>query len=141
MLASRVPPPGPSRCLSILGLDAPVRILVWLGAAVVAHDLVLLPAYTALHRLARAAGRVERAPASRLPILHHVLAPAALSLTLLLAWTPLLFGPGEPTFTAASGLTTDAYLGRWLALSAGLFGLSAVVYGLRRLYQRVSSRT
>ena len=65
-------------------------------------------------------------------MLPHVAAPAAISALAALTWIALLLQAGEPTFRRASGLTTDVYLGRWLALSAGLFACSALVYAVRR---------
>jgi hypothetical protein len=125
-----------SRALDLAG--RPERVLVWFGGSIVAHDLVLLPAYAFVGTLLLAL----LAPAARrtrvgIAALNHVRLPALLSGLLLLVWYPLVAGPADRSFTRATGLGKDVYLGRWLALTAGLFACSAIVFlvrlpGLRR---------
>jgi hypothetical protein len=104
-------------------LEAAAEVLVWLAAAIVLHDLVLLPAYSGLDRVAaRATGRA----------VNHVRVPAALSLLLLLVFLPVISGKGDGAFARASGAPFEGYLGRWLLVSAGFFAVSAAIFVIRR---------
>ncbi len=116
--------------LSLTG--RPERWLIWFGGGIVAHDFILLPAYSLLGLLAVAA----LAPSARrtrvgIAALNHLRLPALLSGLLLLVWYPLILGPGGRTFTRASGLSKDIYLERWLIVTACLFALSALVLLIR----------
>ena len=44
---------------------------------------------------------------------------------------PGIIEQGAPTFRAATGLTQDVFLGRWLLLTAAMFAISAVIYVIR----------
>ena len=101
-----------------------LRYLAWFLGAVLLHDLVLVPAYTALDRGATAV--VGRGA------INHLRVPALLSGLLLLLFAPVVLQRGEPAFTNASGLTQDVYLGRWLLITGVLFAGSALLYVLRR---------
>ena len=124
--------------LSLTG--RPERWLIWFGGGIVAHDFLLLPFYSLLGLFAVAA----LAPSARrtragIAALNHLRLPALLSALLLLVWYPLILGPGGRTYARASGLSKDAYLGRWLILTAALFALSALILlirlpGLRRAH-------
>ncbi len=95
------------------------------------HDLVLFPLYAAADRALVAAAR------GRVPLINHVRVPAlGAGLALLMFW-PGIVRQGEATHLAATGLDQAPYLGRWLALSALLFGASAVLYGARVAARRV----
>lgn len=108
----------------------PLTVLLWLGGAVVAHDFVVLPLYTAafwlISRVARTRGDRRRAA-----IVHHLVAPTALSGLLFLVWMPLILRLSEGNYRPTTGMTQDPYLERWLGLTAGLFVISAVVYAVR----------
>ena len=125
-------------CVAVAGyavlrwLDSPsaVRLVVWFAGAVIAHDLVLFPVYSALDRLLRRGTRTSRA---RIPVVNHVRVPALLSGLLLLVWFPLVFRKPDAAYRAATGLDTSPYLTRWLVVSAGLFAGSALLYGARWL--------
>jgi hypothetical protein len=93
------------------------RVVVWLVAAVVVHDLVLFPAYTVAGRL------VGRSPFVRVPL--------ALSALLALVFFPVMCGKGEGAYTRVSGAEWDGYAERWLLVSALLFAGSAVLYAVR----------
>jgi hypothetical protein len=47
-----------------------------------------------------------------------------------MAFFPLILGLSEPQYHRASGLTTQPYLWRWLAVTGVMFALSAVIYAL-----------
>ena len=64
-------------------------------------------------------------------MINYVRIPVAFSLLLLLAFFPLILGLSEPEYHRASGLTTQPYLWRWLAVTGVLFAGSAVIYALR----------
>ena len=64
--------------------------------------------------------------------------PVAFSPLLLLAFFPLILGLSEPGYHRASGLTTQPYLWRWLAVTGVLFAGSAIIYALR--WRRASAR-
>jgi hypothetical protein len=118
----------------------PDRILLWLGGSIVAHDLLLFPVY-ALLGAAAAALIAPRGARSRLRIaaLNHLRAPVLASGLLLLVWFPLVGGRAERTFMRSTGLGNEVYLGRWLVLSAVLFGASALVFCVRVLTGRLRS--
>ena len=103
--------------LQIPGLGNWQRIVVWLVAAVVVHDLVLFPAYTVAGRL------VGRSPFVRIPL--------ALSALLLLVFFPVMCGKGEGAYTRVSGVEWDGYAERWLLVSALLFLGSGILYAVR----------
>jgi hypothetical protein len=114
-------------------LADPARMVVWLGAGIVSHDLVLLPVYSVLGVLAaaallRPAGRPSRL---RIAALNHVRVPALLSGLLALVWFPLIAGKGSGSFARATGLSNDVYFGRWLLLSAAIFAVSALLFAVR----------
>jgi len=114
----------------LLGDPALLRMLVWFAGAAVVHDLVIFPVYAVADRALVAAAR------GRVPLINHVRVPAlGAGLTLLMFW-PGIVRQGEATHLAATGLDQAPYLGRWLALSAVLFGASAVVYGARIVLRR-----
>jgi hypothetical protein len=103
--------------VQIPGLGNWQRIVVWLVAAVVVHDLVLFPAYTVAGRL------VGRSPYVRVPL--------ALSALLLLVFFPVMCGKGEGAYTRVSGVEWDGYAERWLLVSALLFLGSGILYAVR----------
>jgi hypothetical protein len=110
----------------------PTRVLLWLGGAIVAHDLVLLPLYSLLGVIASKAVVPEGARRSlRIAALNHLRVPALLSGLMLLVWYPLVAGKGESSYTRAAGLSNDVYLERWLLLTAALFLGSALLFALR----------
>ena len=108
------------------------RILIWLVAAALLHDLVALPLYSALFRLTHgAASRAIPDRAAMLTALNHVRVPAALSLLFLVVYAPLILRFDPERYEGTTGLGVDGYLGRWLLISAGMFLISGVVYAIR----------
>lgn len=94
---------------------AAVGVATWLVAAVVVHDLVLLPLYSGADRGLRAVVRRES--------VNYVRIPAALSLLLLGVFWGTITGAGRPY---------DGYAARWLLATAALFAASAVIFLVRR---------
>lgn len=131
-------------CSFALAAYAGVRLLagdwtgvaLWIVGAALLHDLVLLPLYAVLDRAVtrglRAAGRRAWLP--------YVRVPAVLSGLLLLVWFPLVSGMVDRRYRSATGLSADVFLGRWLLITAVLFGGSALLLAarLRRAAKRRS---
>jgi hypothetical protein len=108
-------------------------ILIWFFAAILAHDMFLLPVYTLLDRLGtiHLPGRfaARRAGTSD----HHfawvyVRVPVLLSGLLLLVFGPEILGLGDHTFNVASGEHQHVYLTRYLWIVLALFVLSGLAY-------------
>ena len=124
---------------------------IWFAVAIIGHDLLLFPLYSladlSVQRLLpwgasrrRANRQAATAPGEvpGPPVINYVRIPVAFSLLLLLAFFPLILGLSEPEYHRASGLTTQPYLWRWLAVTGVLFAGSSVVYALR--CRRVAGR-
>jgi hypothetical protein len=97
-------------------------VLIWFVAAVLLHDLMLLPLYSLLDRLT----------IGRLPIrsIAYVRVPAIVSGLLLLVLFPTILGFGARSELHASGIPEHGYLLRWLLLTGALFVLSGSAYAL-----------
>jgi hypothetical protein len=125
-------------------------ILIWFGGAIVAHDVLALPLYSALDRLTglrvgrrRAAahgggegehrGRSERV---HVPGQVYLRVPAILAGVIGLVYSPEILNKGDATYFIASGQHQHVYLGRYLALVAVLFALSGLAYLRSRLTRR-----
>jgi hypothetical protein len=109
-------------------LDDLVAIGLWFGGTLVLHDLVLFPAYLLMDDLGGWLSRRGGAPG--VPWRNHLRFPALLSGLLLLAWFPLVLRLST-RYQPATGRSTDPFLGRWLAVTAVLFALSAAAYVVR----------
>ncbi|MDQ4009317.1 MAG: hypothetical protein M3228_01120 [Actinomycetota bacterium] len=111
----------------------PVGVGAWFIGSVVVHDLVLFPLYAgadaALVTLLRR--RPALATVAGVPWLNHLRVPAVVSGVLLLVWSPLILRVSAPTYLDASGLSPQPFLPRWLAVTAVLFAISAVVLAVR----------
>ncbi len=107
--------------LQIIDGRAAGNIALWLIGSVLLHDLVLLPAYSALDRVAR------RLTPGRSAV-NYLRVPVGLSALLLLVYFPVISGRGERTFQAVSGLSFEGYLERWLLLTAALLVGSALLF-------------
>jgi hypothetical protein len=102
----------------------PLNLALWLALGAVVHDLLLLPVYSGADAL------IRRLPA---PLINHVRFPVAISAVLLLVWFPLILQRRPSGYVNALGRQPPDYLGRWLAVTAGLLTVSALAYGVRRL--------
>jgi peroxiredoxin len=108
----------------------PVGILVWLVAAVIGHDLLLMPLYTLADRSVVAVFRHRPLNLPAGPWINYLRVPAVLSGVLLLIWFPLIFRlPAH--FPVSTTLPLDPYLWHWLAVTGALFLLSATALALR----------
>lgn len=120
-----------------------VGVLVWFGAAIVGHDLVLLPLYSLTDRVTVA--RVHRrALSGRPPGTHrtavgpapYLRVPALVSGLVLAALFPTILGFGARTELAASGIREHGYLVRWLLLTGVVFAISGVAFARARALTR-----
>ncbi|OBG99257.1 hypothetical protein A5697_14095 [Mycobacterium sp. E3251] len=104
-------------------------IIVWFAAAIVAHDLVLFPIYALFDRLLSRS--VVRLAPRGVPVINHIRVPALGAGLTLLVFLPGIIKQGAATYSAATGQTQDPFLGRWLLLTAAMFGASAAIYAVR----------
>lgn len=115
--------------------DEPVKVTVWFIGAVIGHDLILFPLYALADRSVttildrRRAGTGGTGGHVRAAI-NYIRVPVLATGLLLLVWFPLIFGLDDSSYRAATGQTTDVYLGRFLALAGVIFLTSAVVYAV-----------
>lgn len=117
--------------LQLLNRLDPKGIITWFGGAIVVHDFVFLPLYSAVGLLVYAIARLGLLEPPRVAALNHFRVPAVLSGVLFLVWFPLILGLSGPAFEAAAGRTTDGYLARWLIITGALFAVSGAIYALR----------
>ena len=105
-------------------------VFKWLVIVLIGHDLILVPLYTVLDRIAFGSedrrARAGRAPVAAAP---YVKVPALLSGLLALVFAPEILSLAN-SYRSLSGLGTGIYLGRWLAATGVLFGLSGLAYAL-----------
>jgi hypothetical protein len=108
------------------------QLLAWYIGFALLHDLVLVPAYTAGDRIARAGlARIPRQVPRAIPLINHVRVPAVISGVLLLVYAPLITGAGAHTYFFYSGHHVEGYLRNWLLITLGLFAGSAITYAVR----------
>jgi hypothetical protein len=105
--------------LEILDGRSAARIVTWLVACVIAHDLIVWPLYTTGDRGLRAGLGSA---------VNYVRIPAALSLLMLVVFWGTIAERGERAYTRVSGLAYEGYATRWLLVSAALFIGSALLY-------------
>jgi hypothetical protein len=121
----------------IIDGGAVVNFVVWFGGAALLHDVVFLPLYSILDRVAHgwtrrlhaAAPAPIRDPA--VPVVNYVRAPALISGVLLLVYFPLIFGPGQTEYVRATGHHLHGYARNWVLITASLFAASALLYAIR----------
>ncbi len=110
-------------------------IVGWFLGSGVGHDFLLFPVYAgldaALVLLLRR--RPGLATVRGVPWLNHLRVPVALSGLLLMVWSPLILRVPVAAYAAASGLSPQPYLPRWLAVTGVLFAASAVLLAIRAL--------
>lgn len=114
------------------------NVAVWFLGAIVVHDLVLLPLYSLVQGLAARLTRVDAVPARPdappppgVLLMNHVRVPSMISGLLFLLFFPSILQRNDG-YIGASGLQSDVYLERWLALTAALLVLSGLLYAIRR---------
>jgi len=115
--------------LPLVDAGRALDVLLWLGGAVVLHDLVLLPFYAALDRAARLGTRPLDSRL-RVPVINHLRVPAGLALLLLLVHFPVILDR-DGAFARVAGVGWDGYAERYLLACAVLFGGSLLLYAVR----------
>ncbi|HEX5401301.1 MAG TPA: hypothetical protein VFX16_03255 [Pseudonocardiaceae bacterium] len=116
----------------LIGAPSLARMVVWFLAAVIGHDLVLFPLYTAAdHSITGLLRRRWHGRQPTVPVLNHVRVPALGTILLLLLFLPGIIRQGARTYLNATGQTQEPFLGRWLLLTAAMFTISALVYAIR----------
>jgi len=93
-------------------------MVIWFAAALLAHDLVLFPGYAAADRVLVGAFGRRGVNYVRVPLMGSALTFAL--------FFPGIVRQGAQTYEAATGLTQEPYLARWLLLCAGMFAVSAL---------------
>lgn len=119
--------------LRIVENPSALGTLVWFAGAIVLHDLLAFPLYSALNLIADRglAGRGGEREARRVPLINHVRIPALLSGLALVLFFPLILGLDAANYEKDTGLSGDVFFTRWLGLTAALFLGSALIYALR----------
>jgi hypothetical protein len=107
--------------LSVADAREAQNIVLWFVVAIVAHDFLLLPFYSAIDRVQLRLGAG----------VNYVRVPLALSGLLFLMFFPAICGRNEDSFARVAGVTPSGYLQRWLLVVAVLFAASAVLYAVR----------
>jgi hypothetical protein len=108
-------------------------VLVWFVAAFIGHDLVLFPIYALADRiLGVLTTSRRRRPQPAVSARNYLRVPILGSGLILLIFFPGIIKQGAPLFHEDTGLTQQPFLGRWLLLTAAMFGTSALMYALRR---------
>ena len=107
------------------------KVVLWFVGAIVVHDFVLLPLYVTLYAAAYRAFGASRSQA-RVMLLHHLVVPAVISGLLLVVWLPEILRLSAGNLQFLAHLSEHSYLGRWLAVTGGLFLFSASLFLFRR---------
>ena len=112
-----------------------VTVLEWFAAAIVLHDLVALPLYSVLDRIAHGGVQAgvratRRSPPALVDPTPYLRIPAILSGLLLLVFFPVVFGLGSGAEQSASGIPEDGYLARWLLVTGVIFAGAATAYAV-----------
>lgn len=104
-------------------------LLIWFLAGAVLHDLLFVPIYLGLDRVARRGGSDHAQRHVRL--INHIRYPVAISGVMFLTSFPLIIGRAEPNYVRLTGEQPPDWLGRWLLVTAVVFGISALAYAVR----------
>ncbi|MEP6952749.1 MAG: hypothetical protein ABI950_01660 [Solirubrobacteraceae bacterium] len=111
----------------------PWNFVVWFVAAALLHDLLLLPFYSVLDRVAQAL------PGPRSAV-NFVRVPALMSGVMLLVYFPRILDRAPGNYTRVSGFDPEGYMRNWLLITAALFMASALLYVGRSAAARRRSR-
>lgn len=102
---------------------------LWFAGAIIFHDLVLFPIYALADRLLGVPAKRRREP--RVPVRNYFRVPALGSGLLLLIFLPGIVRQGAQKYFEDTGMTQEPFLGRWLMLTAIMFGASTATYIVR----------
>lgn len=123
--------------LELFQTSQPRNVALWLIAAVVLHDLVAVPVYSALDRVLR----LRTPPEGRVPWVNHVRVPAILGGLVFLVYFPAILDLSPGAYISVFGAPRPDYLPRYLIFLAVLFAGSAAVYVVRALRRGRGGRT
>ena len=116
--------------LEIAGTAHPVNFALWFIAAIVVHDMIAFPLYSALGVIAGAGlQRPDLTPG--IFSINFVRIPALLSAFVFIVWFRVILGFSEPEVIESTGLGTDPFLGRWLLLTGVMFLISGLLYAVK----------
>ncbi|MDQ6782063.1 MAG: hypothetical protein M3063_01175 [Actinomycetota bacterium] len=107
------------------------QILLWFVGALIVNDFVLFPLYSLADRSWQGKARRHPETLPRVPWINHLRVPAVIAGVLLLISFPMVFRLDPTDYHAATNLTPDPYLARWLLITAALFASSALAYAFR----------
>jgi len=96
------------------------NILLWFVGAILLHDMLFLPFYSGLDRVAR-----RGVPGKAI---NFVRVPAMLSGLLFLVYFPAILSRNDGSFARVSGHTPTGHFAWWLLLTGLFFAVSAVTY-------------
>lgn len=115
--------------IQIAASPSPISFAIFFAGAIVAHDLIAFPIYSALNLIGGRATSIARlGPAT----INYVRVPALLAGFAFVVWFPLILALDPERYEAATATAPADYLGRWLALTGILFLGSGIVYAVRR---------
>lgn len=125
-------------CFAVAGyavtrvLDDPLALLMlaWFVGAVIGHDLILFPVYALADLSLAGALRAGKMP-PRVPPVNHIRVPVLATALTFALFFPGIIRQGAETYTAATGLTQEPFLTRWLLLVGAMFATSALAYAIR----------
>jgi hypothetical protein len=114
-------------------------IVLWFVAGLIVHDLVGFPLYSFVDRRLqdRASRRAEAW--AQVSWLNHVRVPMFMSGCLLIAAFPLIARLSAGRYASYAGVSESDYLVHWVGVTAVLFALSGLLFGLRRWRARQRS--
>ncbi|MGH3599518.1 MAG: hypothetical protein ACRDQH_04455, partial [Pseudonocardiaceae bacterium] len=84
--------------------------------------------------------RPELATVAGIRWLNYLRVPAVVSGLLLLVWSPLILRVSDGADHAASGLSAQPFLSRWIAVTVVLFAISAATLVARAAMVRAAPR-
>ncbi|HYO02496.1 MAG TPA: hypothetical protein VET27_11720 [Mycobacterium sp.] len=130
--------------ISVLGFDQLFNprvwwqsIAVWFAVAVIGHDLILFPLYALAERfLPKERSHAKPANAQRVPLTNYIRLPTMATALTFALFFPGIIEQGAFTYIAATGLTQEPFLQRWLLLTAGFYLTSAVCYVVKSVTTR-----
>ncbi|TPG35236.1 hypothetical protein [Mycolicibacterium hodleri] len=130
--------------ISVLGFDQLFNprvwwqsIAVWFAVAVIGHDLILFPLYALAERLLPKGHRdAKPRDPHRVPLTNYIRMPTMAAALTFALFLPGIIRQGAFTYTAATGLTQEPFLQRWLLLVAGFYLTSAVLYVVKSVMTR-----
>lgn len=112
-------------------------IAVWFAVAVIGHDLILFPLYALAERLLpKRRRRPESIESHRVPLTNYLRMPTLATALTFALFLPGIIQQGAFSYHAATGLTQEPFLNRWLLLTAGFYLASAACYVVRSVMTR-----